>query len=75
MGVAASEQAITAAQDSARKPIRFARLEAVLAWATELPAAVLVGVEIGVLLVGVVARYGFNRPLTWTDELASILFL
>jgi tripartite ATP-independent transporter DctM subunit len=75
MELAASEQAITAAQDSARKPIRFARLEAVLAWATEVPAAILVGVEIGVLLVGVVARYGFNRPLTWTDELASILFL
>jgi tripartite ATP-independent transporter DctM subunit len=75
MELAASEQAITAAQDSARKAIRFARLETVLAWATELPAAILVGVEIGVLLVGVVSRYGFNRPLTWTDELASILFL
>ena len=24
---------------------------------------------------GVVARFGFNRPIVWTDELASILFL
>jgi tripartite ATP-independent transporter DctM subunit len=75
MELAASEQAITAAKDSSRAPIRFARVETVIAWVTELPAAILVGVEIGVLLVGVVARYGFNRPLTWTDELASILFL
>src|SRR5690242_444827 len=46
-----------------------------LAVATELPAAILVGVEILVLLLGVVSRYVFNRPLTWTDELASALFL
>jgi tripartite ATP-independent transporter DctM subunit len=73
--VPASEQAIAAAEDSARAPIRFARLETVLAWVTEVPAAILVGVEILVLLVGVIARYAFNRPLTWSDELASILFL
>jgi tripartite ATP-independent transporter DctM subunit len=73
--VPASEQAIAAAEDSTRAPIRFARLETVLAWVTEVPAAILVGVEILVLLVGVIARYAFNRPLTWSDELASILFL
>lgn len=28
-----------------------------------------------VLLAGVVARYVFNRPLIWSDELASMLFL
>ena len=37
--------------------------------------AVLTLLEIGILFVGVVARFGFNRPLVWTDELASILFL
>jgi tripartite ATP-independent transporter DctM subunit len=73
--VPASEQAIAAAEDSTRAPIRFARLETILAWVTEVPAAILVGVEILVLLVGVIARYAFNRPLTWSDELASILFL
>jgi tripartite ATP-independent transporter DctM subunit len=73
--IPASEQAIAAAEDSTRAPIRFARLETILAWVTEVPAAILVGVEILVLLVGVIARYAFNRPLTWSDELASILFL
>jgi len=28
-----------------------------------------------VLLAGVISRYVFSRPLTWSDELASILFL
>src|ERR1700687_5125168 len=70
----ASEQAAVAAVTAAL-PRRFARLDRILALATEVPAAVLVSVEILVLLAGVVSRYVFNRPLTWTDELASILFL
>ena len=52
-----------------------ARLDRILAGITEIPAAILVAVEIVVLLAGVVSRYVFNRPLTWSDELASILFL
>ena len=55
--------------------MRFERLDRALALATEIPAAVLVAVEVAVLLAGVVSRYVFNRPLTWSDELASILFL
>ena len=46
-----------------------------IGWASEVPAAVLVALEMVVLLVGVVSRYVFNAPLTWSDELASILFL
>ncbi|HEV2674640.1 MAG TPA: TRAP transporter large permease subunit [Aliidongia sp.] len=42
---------------------------------TEWPAAALVVVEICVLFAGVVSRYVINRPLIWSDELASILFL
>jgi tripartite ATP-independent transporter DctM subunit len=38
-------------------------------------AAVLVAVEIVVLFAGVMARYVFQAPLVWSDELASILFL
>ena len=73
--VSASEQAITAAGQHSAAPPRLARLERALAWATEVPAAALVGVEILVLLIGVVSRYVFNSPLTWSDELASTLFL
>ncbi len=47
----------------------------VLATVVEVPAAILVAVEIVVLFAGVVSRYGFRRPLVWSDELASILFL
>ena len=46
-----------------------------IGWASEVPAAVLVALEIVVLLAGVISRYVFNAPLTWSDELASILFL
>ncbi|SFE90244.1 TRAP transporter large permease subunit [Methylobacterium sp. 13MFTsu3.1M2] len=41
----------------------------------EIPAALLVLAEIGVLLAGVVSRYVFHEPLVWSDELAGILFL
>src|SRR4051812_19639925 len=50
-------------------------LEASLAMLVEIPAAVLVVAEIVILFAGVVARYGLHRPLIWSDELASILFL
>jgi tripartite ATP-independent transporter DctM subunit len=53
----------------------IARFDRFLGLATEIPAAVLVAVEMLVLLAGVISRYVFNRPLTWSDELASILFL
>ena len=38
-------------------------------------AALLLLIEIGVLLAGVIARYFFGNPLVWSDELASTLFL
>ncbi len=53
----------------------MARAEAVLRIVAEVPAALLVLAEIGVLFAGVTARYVFHAPLVWTDELASILFL
>jgi tripartite ATP-independent transporter DctM subunit len=46
-----------------------------LAMLVEIPAACLVVAEIVILFAGVVARYGLRRPLIWSDELASILFL
>jgi tripartite ATP-independent transporter DctM subunit len=43
--------------------------------ALEAVAALLVGVELILLLATVFARYVLNQPITWSDELASILFL
>ena len=50
-------------------PERF--LRALAEW----PAALLVVAEIAVLSAGVVSRYVLQDPLTWSDELASVLFL
>ncbi|MFT4275041.1 MAG: TRAP transporter large permease subunit [Rhodopseudomonas sp.] len=50
-------------------------LEAALGLMVEIPAAILVVVEVVVLFAGVVSRYVFHSPLIWSDELASILFL
>ncbi len=50
-------------------------LERILGTLVEIPVAILVVAEIAILFAGVVARYGLHRPLVWSDELASILFL
>src|SRR3954469_16564888 len=60
---------------SPRLRSRAASLEAALAQLVEIPAALLVVAEIVILFAGVVARYALHRPLIWSDELASILFL
>src|SRR6185312_15100539 len=41
----------------------------------EIPAALLVVAEVVTLFAGIVARYVVQKPLIWSDELASILFL
>jgi tripartite ATP-independent transporter DctM subunit len=65
--------------EAALKPPRrrslMASLEAWLGVFVEIPAALLVVAEIIILFAGVVARYGLHRPLIWSDELASILFV
>src|ERR1700694_1575869 len=43
--------------------------------AIELVTATVVCAEIFILLAGVLSRYVFNSPLTWTDEAASTLFI
>jgi TRAP-type C4-dicarboxylate transport system permease small subunit len=53
----------------------LAALDSSLGWLVETLAAALVAAEIVLLFSGVVARYAFNHPLVWSDELASILFL
>jgi len=50
-------------------------VDEVLRWTTEVPAVILLVVEFFLLLMGVVARYAFHRPMYWVDELATVLFL
>jgi tripartite ATP-independent transporter DctM subunit len=50
-------------------------VDRILGLAVEIPTAILVIVEVVVLFSGIVARYIFQRPIIWSDELASVLFL
>ena len=50
-------------------------MDRVIRQAVEAAAGLLVAVETLILFAGVVSRYVFHAPLTWSDELASILFL
>ena len=51
------------------------RVERAVGVVTASVAATLVVVETLLLFAGVLARYVFHKPLVWSDELASILFL
>src|SRR6201993_3816477 len=62
-------------EESPRRRSVLASIERALGLLVEIPAALLVTAEIVILFAGVVARYGLHRPLIWSDELASILFL
>jgi tripartite ATP-independent transporter DctM subunit len=72
--IAASDQRLHEENATARLAITRAA-EAWLGWFVEITAAALVVAEILILFSGVVARYLFNHPLVWSDELASIVFL
>ena len=73
--MAASERLHAVNPDGWRWRSVLGRVDRLLGGAAEIVAAVLVALEILVLLAGTVARYVFNQPLIWSDELASILFL
>jgi tripartite ATP-independent transporter DctM subunit len=75
MAHAEATQAATGEATSPRRRSLAATLEARLGTLVEIPAACLVVAEIVILFAGVVARYGLQQPLIWSDELASILFL
>jgi tripartite ATP-independent transporter DctM subunit len=49
--------------------------ERVVGRGLEVVCASLLACEILILFIGVVARYVFHRPVIWSDELASTLFL
>src|SRR6266571_6975688 len=73
--MAHAELSQTAVGQVPRRRSFAASLEVSLGMLVEIPAALLVVAEIVILFAGVVARYGLHRPLIWSDELASILFL
>jgi tripartite ATP-independent transporter DctM subunit len=64
----------TTEEEAPERPL-LARIDAVLGLLVEIPAALLVLADIVVLFWGVIARFVLHRPLVWSDELASILFL
>jgi len=72
-----AESPIAAVVDQSRTARRsvVVAIDALLGALVEISAATLVALEIAILFGGVVARYVFNHPLVWSDELASILFL
>ena len=51
------------------------QVDNILGLIVSVSAASLVLADIVVLFAGVVARYAFHSPLSWSDELASIMFL
>jgi tripartite ATP-independent transporter DctM subunit len=59
---------------AAQHPL-LVRVERGIAHAVGAVAAVAVLAEVTILLLGVIARFVFNRPLVWSDELASMVFL
>ena len=60
---------------AAADPGLLGRFEHALGLLVEGPAAALVVADIAVLFAGVFARFVLHRPLVWSDELASLLFL
>src|ERR1700751_5757235 len=69
---------VTVEQVTSLPPHRASFIASIESWLgllVEIPAALLVIAEIVILFAGVVARYGLHKPLIWSDELASILFL
>jgi tripartite ATP-independent transporter DctM subunit len=61
-----------------QSPVRWgwlAKFDGALGKVIEVIAALLVLAEVVILFAGVVSRYVLRRPLTWSDELASTLFL
>ena len=53
----------------------FRMIDRTIGLLAEIPVAFLVVAEIVVLLLGVVSRYVFHKPLLWTDELAATQFI
>lgn len=68
--------AVAPSEDDGSLPLAGGQvLEGYIERVLESLAALLVALEMVLLLTSVFARYVLNQPITWADELASILFL
>ena len=61
--------------EHAEKSGLLAKIETRIGQTVALLSAALVSAEIVVLLSGVISRYVFHKPIVWSDELASLLFI
>lgn len=50
-------------------------VDAAIGFAADASCAALVLAEVLLLLIGVITRYAFDRPLVWSDDMARLLFL
>jgi tripartite ATP-independent transporter DctM subunit len=66
---------IHGSEDGPATASRIAALDRRLGFVVDAAAGALVLADIVVLLAGVVARFVFHKPLVWSDELASMLFI
>ena len=58
-----------------RESAMLTRIDDGLGALIKLASIALLSAEIVLMLANVVARYGFGRPLVWSDELSSVMFL
>lgn len=69
-GLAIEREAARAAE-----PVWVPATEKAIGWLVDHTLAMLVLLEVALLFAGVFARYVVHRPLVWTDEVSSMLFL
>lgn len=58
-----------------RPSLGLTHLDRALGMLIEIPAAIAVVAEVGILLTSVFSRFVLHQPLVWADELASTVFL
>ena len=77
VGLRAASCSPPSASPFARRPCNVRRRASVASMvsAAENLAASILALEVLLLTATVVLRYGFNRPLTWSDEIAEMLII
>lgn len=66
---------MSSSKENKDKSVAESAFDKVLLRLTQYSAAGILVLVIGILFIGVVSRYALSSPITWSDELASILFV